>query len=134
MKRIITTAVFLLVIVSFIIAGHSHGYHITAYSTATNTLATYDGARVRVTQKADDAYSTAALLLTLSRTQSFSYTFYGLGSGSSISDEAWNYYVNSGYRLIYMGGNYYFSDSDSWSENGNISSYLYPSYLDYLRP
>lgn len=127
MKKIITAAFFLLAVVSFVF-GHSHSYYKTAYSTETNSFSTYDGARVRLAPKPSSSFMGNVA------SESFNYTFYGLGSGSSLSDQAWSSYVNSGYRLIYMGGNYYISDSDSWSENGNISSYLYPSYLDYLRP
>lgn len=120
MKRIVV-----ILIVSLLVLGSVFGatyYHHHNWSswytrnTEGRTVETYSGSR---------AY-------TYARGNGVGYTMYAYGLGAS--DSAWNRYVNSDYSLRFIGGTYYFSGSDSWSEPGNINSYLYPAYINYLRP
>jgi len=63
----------------------------------------------------------------------YSITMYSMPNSSS----AWSTYVNNGYRLKYIGGTYWYNTSNSWSSESNwsnLNDFIYPSYVDYLRP
>ena len=62
----------------------------------------------------------------------FYYYIYGLGSNMTY----YNKYANDAdYRLVYIGGNFYAAKTyNSWTESSSLWKYIYPEYINYLRP
>ena len=109
-------------LLSSVSAGCDHSWAFADNGTGSATKYTYDG-KVAVAYEATSDSNAYRNIVT------YWYGIYGLGV-----DGGYRYYVNSGYKLIYIGGNFYSNTSNNWSEKTNISAYLYPSYINYFRP
>ena len=122
MKRLILFFIILMLVSGFVFASTYYHHH--------NWSSWYDS-----TSKTGTRYgSDGKYLRSNAAGNGVTYTFRAYGLAASESSKAWNAYVNGGYALKYIGGKYYFSSSDSWSEPTYLNDYLYPSYINYLRP